>query len=84
MAFLAIFSLLCVLAATQWIADALISLLPAHGSSPWFKLLLVQDLLILGWALSLDPGDFGDALRHAAALTFSVRWFCLLKRLKAD
>lgn len=83
MSFLSIFALLCALAASQWIADAVKSSMPEHSPSTWFKVVLVHYLLILGWVFLHDPGSVGDALRHAATLTFCVRWFYFMKRLKA-
>lgn len=83
MSILSIFALLCALAASQWIADAVKYSLPEHRPSTWFKVMLVPHLLIFGSVFLHALGSVGDALRHAATLTFCVRCFYFMKRFEA-
>jgi hypothetical protein len=82
MSILSVFVFVCGAAASQAIAQAVKSLLPAGEPSSWCWAVLLQYLICTGLIVFIDKASIGDALESALALTFLIRWVYFMKNLK--
>jgi hypothetical protein len=79
---LKLFLLVCLLPASQWIADAVGA--RATSGTRWLSSWVTHYVLCVVWLAVLDHGGWQQTASAAAALTWTMRTFHFLKRLPAS
>ena len=79
---LGLFVIVCGLAASQHVAQAVLAALPRGKLSSWCWSFVVQYVICLALLVLVDHAPLKEAISPAIALTVFVRIFYLIKNLK--